>query len=296
MQRKELKNDRVTMVVDTFDSVASFRRFVTDETTYRNPCQHNIKQSNRSRSKSGSPWVNFKTYKTIEQDLATLPQDLKRESQRMTKELSSLIEVPQKKRRKRRRGLDSGVEIDPYDATMRRTDAWEDVIKHPTATKHVSICIDVGVACGESKESSLYRGCMAVVLNNLLRSQGVSCSFCYMHRNFQLDTININRHYTYIVKCNDAGTCIDDDSLCYVVAEIGYTRLYNHLVKPRIVDGKVCEGLGFSRPQNFNHHAADKLLQDDLNFDVIIDNNVTTRYSAINFIKTTYARIVQKGL
>jgi len=221
-----------------------------------------------------SSFFNSKTIEDIDSMLDDPPTELVDRVQRMTDRVRDSIEVPQKRRRKRRRGLDSGDELDPIKWAMRDPNGWEETQKIREPKHTLRIGVNLSSSAGARPHQLAARGAAAVGAADVLTETAHSVELV------AIDTASnpfrggsAQSMVVAHIPVKSAGDPLDIGSAAVVLGDISFFRLVVLCAEMRPINDKQIDD-GFGTP-------AKVPWEDRRNLDLLIEHDVKTEESAI---------------
>lgn len=184
-------------------------------------------------------------------------------------------------RRRLRRGLEDGADLDPIGWVNRRPDSWEDIRSERTQKKIFRLMINISTSCGETPENLISRAAAALSLVDAAEKAGHRCELDGLIVIQNLDTRKTRRNgetQVIRIRLKSAEAPADLDTLALAAGELGFFRTMGLRGMLACYNGEknISEGLGW--PDKAPAH----LTRD---YDTIIDREIHDRETALAFIK-----------
>lgn len=181
---------------------------------------------NRLESFQGNAWVSHLTVKLAKEYMESPPRYLTDAVDRVREEIESIVEPPVKRRRKHRRGLEDGIDIDAEAVVRREIDGWSDIeITHREKTT-VSVGLNLTCSSTMKEQHLMYRGAAAVAIADILQVMGKSVELVGFVTIDDLWRDDTNKRPTMMRIClKSADSPSDPGSLAFAATHLGFFRL-----------------------------------------------------------------------
>jgi hypothetical protein len=238
-----------------------------------------IRQNLERHLSGGDAWANFYTREKLLAELAQPKAELVEAVERMRSVLVGRIKSAEQPRRRVRRGLDWGDELDA-DRVMRRDPfAWERSVREQMPKRTVVIGCNSTVHWKQRPEELLWRGAAALALADVLQAEGHNVEivmFLSLYRPTRTVAQAVSR---FAIK--DAMMPCDVGALAFAMCEIAFWRLVCVYGSARHWPGQLTKGLGrcMSLPE-----------ADGRGVDFLIENDVKNEEAAVAWLRNQLAR------
>jgi len=192
------------------------------------------------------------------------------------------IQPPERKRRKLRRRLEDGDELESEAWLRRDPQGWSGLTRVFREKTLVRIAVNSVTIHFESPENLVYRGAAAVVLADVLGSMGVAVEITTFWSVARLWDGNSSFVQELVVKQPDEPLNIE--AVAEACAEVGFIRRITHAAVDRVVPKPANPGLGSVRklPEPMRR-----------GYDVLIDTDVRTLAGATEVVLAQLERTEQ---
>lgn len=213
--------------------------------------------------------ANGHTFNTLKAAIANPPTSLTGPVKEMAEQLVDSIRPPTRTRRKLRRNLEDGAELDPEAWLYRRPDGWSDTERVRTEKRIVRVLSHSGVLSHRSPSELMWRGAAVVAMADILTEMGFSVEVVGAARAREVD----GRYGTVMTSAvvKRAESPIDLGALCLCLCEVGFHRLATLAVRARILTVPCAAAYGGTC--NFTP-------EDRVGFDAVMDSDVYTKEAA----------------
>lgn len=194
--------------------------------------------------------------------------------ERLRDRLTGMLDLPQRPRRKVRRGLDYGDELDANRWLARDPYAWERMERASEPRRTLTIGCNVSAHHAVTPEQLLYRGAAAVALTDYLTQQGCNVGLSL----FKVSLDPTNRVRTGIVRCElkAPDSPLDLSAVTFALCEIAFYRCAVVIAGSRRWPGHLSKGLGNPVALPATERAA---------VDFLIDSDVLGEEAALNWLR-----------
>lgn len=130
-------------------------------------------------------------------------------------------------RRRLRRGLEDGADLDPVGWINRRPDAWEDIRKERTAKRIFKIAINLSTAHYEKKENLAARAAACLAMIDAAENAGHRCELDGLISLRELDRRKTRKNgeiQIIRIRLKNAESPADLDTLALAAGELGFFR------------------------------------------------------------------------
>jgi hypothetical protein len=240
-------------------------------------CDYAQNDTNRERIRlmqdnalSGSDrWGNYFTRSKLLAELSCPSQSLLSAVDEMRERLIGSLNLPTTPRRKVRRGLDWGDELDADRFLFREPNAWERSIREHQPRRTVTIGCNITVSARVRPEQLLYRGAAALALADILAQRGCNVGIV-LFKSVEQPTSSVDWGLIrYVVK--DALMPLDVSSVAFSLCEIAFSRIVGVCGEARHWPGALRSGFG---------HPAPVPAADREGIDYLIDSDCLSREAA----------------
>ena len=241
----------------------------------QNPNNRNVVHALHAHSFSGrDKWANYFTRERLLDQVFSPPTELTHAVDRMREQLVGELDLPTRPRRKIRRGLDWGDELDADRVFQRDPTPWERIDRAPEPRKTIHIGCNVSVSCRIKPEQLLYRGAAALALADLLTDRGCNVGISL----FKCVEGPTDKVKMGVLRCSIKAPDmpLDLSALTFALCEIAFCRCVAVCVGARRWPGRLVGNLGYSR----NLPEADRK-----GLDYLIDADVFGENAAIEWLR-----------
>lgn len=196
-------------------------------------------------------------------------------------ELSSAIEAStagQVTRRRLRRRLEDGDELDPIAWIQRDPDGWQAMRREPTQGRVLRIACNASVSCDRTPEQLRVRGSALCAIADAATAAGFSVEIDFISAVYNITTgKEKTKTHTIAVTLKQADQPLDLATVAVAVGEIGFFRTLGFLALVRQGDehGSVHDRLG--KPTTAPRELAEQ-------YDIFVDSDIVTQEQAQAFI------------
>jgi len=233
-------------------------------------------RATQSSALSGSDrWGNYFTRERLLGELHSPSQELLGAVDEMREQLIGSLDLPTTPRRKVRRGLDWGDELDADRWVNRDPNAWERSIREAQPRRTVTIGCNITVAAMVKPEQLLYRGAAALALADILTQRGCNVTivlFKSVHNSTRSVDWGVIR---YEVK--SPLMPLDLSAVAFAMCEIAFSRIVGVCGECRHWPGVLTSGFG---------HPAPVPPADREGIDYLIDADCLSREAAESWLKS----------
>ena len=214
-------------------------------------------------------WANNFTKETLLDTIANPPQHLLDAVEQMRQQLVDDISPPVCTRRRLRRNLDAGDELDAQSVLVRSLTPWERMAREHQPRRSVTIGVNLTVDSSQRAEHLLWRGAAAAALADILTQRGLNVEIVAFWSIATMATGSKMVVGRYIVKRPDMP--LDIGAVSVALAEIAFARLVALYGLARHMPGVLDEGLGVCEmlPE-----------ADQAGIDYLAESNITSRDAA----------------
>lgn len=218
-------------------------------------------------------WGNYFTRERLLDQVFNPAPELMAEVDRMRERLMGELPLPIRPRRKLRRGLDCGDELDVDRWLVRDPNSWERMDRTTDAKRTVTVGCNISVhhLCGP--EDLLYRGAAAVALADRLTQQGCNVGIVLFKVSLEPST-RVDRG---VLRCQlkASDMPLDLPAIAFALCEIAFYRCVVVVAGARRWPGTLAKGLG-----------APVLLPeaDRRSVDFLIDSDVRSESAAVSWL------------
>lgn len=233
-----------------------------------------IRDSQNSALSGRDRWGNYFTRERLLGELTNPSAELLGAVDEMRQLLVEQIATPSSPRRKVRRGLDWGEELDPDRWLIREPNSWERTMREAQPRRTVTIGCNITVNAGIRPEQLLYRGAAALALADMLTSRGLNVAIVLFKSVSDPSTTVSQGVIRYSLK--DATMPLDLGACTFAMCEIAFSRIVGVCGEARHWPGRLASGMGrgSSLPR-----------ADRQGLDYIIDADVLSRQAAEEWLK-----------
>lgn len=223
-------------------------------------------------------WANFFTRDRLLDQVFSPPTELTGAVDRMREHLVGELDLPTRPRRKIRRGLDWGDELDADRVFHRDPTPWERIDRAPEARRTIQIGCNVSVSCRMTPEQLLYRGAAALALADLLTDRGCNVGITlFKCAEGPTDKVKMGV-LRCVVKAPDMP--LDLSALTFALCEIAFCRCVAVCAGARRWPGRLAGNFGYSR----NLPTTDRE-----GLDYLIDADVLSESAATEWLRNQMA-------
>ena len=217
---------------------------------------------------------NYFTRRKLLDEVFNPPADLIQAVDRMRERIIGQLNLPTRQRRKLRRNLDWGDEMDVDRWAARDLSMWERVERAQEPKRTVTIGCNIAVNHHQAPEELLYRGAAALALADILTERGCNVQVIL----FEAGSGPTTAVETSVVKCvvKAADMPLDLGAIAFAMCEIAFNRCAVIMASARHWPGTLRSGFGRSR---------ELPTQDRANVDYFIENNVRSETAAIEWLR-----------
>lgn len=232
------------------------------------------------RRHAGDRWANGHDEDSLRRAVRQPAARLLAAIDEMRSALLDELALPTTTRRKIRRGLDWGDELDTDRYLSREPNAWERSVRNPMARRSVSVGVNLTVAAGQSPEDLLYRGAAAVALADLLTQRGINVRIVGLSVGEEVSSTTNKLVSTTELKAADMP--LDVASLATAVCDVGFFRMVVMPAEFRHLTGNVSACLGIRGGQYLPG-------PDRMALDYLVESRVTDREAALAWLREQMA-------
>jgi hypothetical protein len=188
-------------------------------------------------------WANYYTREKLLAQVFNPPPELLEAVEKMREHLVGQLELPTRPRRRLRRGLDWGDELDADRVLHRDPTPWERIERSPEVRRTVTIGCNVSVDHTIKPEQLLYRGAAALALADLLTQSGCNVGITlFICSRSPTDAVEQG-----VVRCvlKSPDMPLDLSALAFSLCEIAFYRCVIVCAAARRWPGKLRTGLGY---------------------------------------------------
>ncbi|WP_428937784.1 DUF7192 family protein [Fontivita pretiosa] len=245
-------------------------------------CDYAQNDTNRERVRaaqnhalSGSDrWGNYFTRERFLGELHNPGEDLLKAVDQMRQQLIGSLDLPTTPRRKVRRGLDWGDELDADRWLVREPNAWERSIREQQPRRTITIGCNITVSASVRPEQLLYRGAAALALADILAQRGCNVGIVLFKSVREPTSVVDWGLIRYEVK--SALMPLDISAVAFAMCEIAFSRIVGVCGEARHWPGVLRSGFGCPAPVP----AADRE-----NIEYLIDADCLSRDAAVAWLK-----------
>lgn len=223
----------------------SVREAVEDALTDYAQNEHNrerIRASQDAALSGSDSWGNYFTKERLLAEVFNPSAKLRDAIDRMRERLVDAVELPTVARRRVRRGMDYGEEIDADRWLVREPNCWERNVREPQARRTVTIGCNVVVSGSRKPEHLLYRGAAALALADLLTQQGCNVQIVMFKCASEPSSHVARSVFRYELKSPDMP--LDLSAIAFAMCEIAFCRTVAVCGGYRHLPGKLTSGFG----------------------------------------------------
>lgn len=200
------------------------------------------------------------------------PKHILEAVEKARQQLADKVKPPQRKRRKVRRNLADGAELDPQAWLERNPEGWSEIVHHLLESRLAKIAVNVTVSAGEHLDRLKWRGAIAAALADLLTAAGVSVEITALVciRGFSSDMPAL----TCEVRVKEADTPLDMGAVAVALADAAFFRCVMLNALARKSTGMVSGWMGY--PESASKEVAER-------FDLVLGTDLTDRNRAEQF-------------
>ncbi|MCK6470861.1 MAG: hypothetical protein L6R28_03865 [Planctomycetes bacterium] len=236
--------------------------------------QERLREIQAQAFTGSNKWSNFFTREKLLDQVFSPAPELSLVVERMRERLVGMLDLPTRPRRKVRRGLDCGDELNVDRWLARDPFAWERVEKSPEPRRTLTIGCNVSVHFAITPEQLLYRGAAAVALADYLTQQGCNVGIAL----FKVSDEPTNLVREGVVRCDlkAPDMPLDLSAVTFSLCEIAFYRCAVVFAGARRWPGNLAKGLGapITLPP-----------QDRASVDFLIDSDVLGEDAALEWLK-----------
>lgn len=233
-----------------------------------------IRQTQESALSGHDRWGNYFTRDRFLGELSNPDSSLLAAVDEMREQLIGALDLPTTPRRKVRRGLDYGDELDADRWLSREPNAWERSVREPQPRRTVTIGCKITVAAKVRPEQLLYRGAAALALADILAQRGCNVGIILFKSVYDpTATVDLGL-IRYVVK--DALMPLDVSTVAFAMCEVAFSRIVGVCGEARHWPGTLRSGFG---------HPAPVPIADREGIDYLIDSDCLSRDAAETWLK-----------
>jgi hypothetical protein len=228
----------------------------------------------------GDTWANGHDETSLRKALSQPAKETLAEIDAMRRTLVNELALPTTARRKVRRGMEWGDDLDADRYLSREPNAWEQSVRDPATRRTVTIGVNLTVCAGQNADELLYRGAAAVALADLLTQRGINVRLI----GFSVGEEVSSRMHRLVstVEFKAADMPLDVASLATAVCDVGFFRMVVMPAEFRHLTGQVSTCLGIRGGQYLPS-------PDRMALDYLVESRVTTRESALDWLREQMA-------
>jgi len=227
---------------------------------------------------SGGAWIEHRTPAGLGELLKHPDGRILDAVERMKGEILSDV-MPTETRRRRRRGVDSGDEIDVDRYLARVPEMWERTERQSTPKRTVWIGLNAWVHSKQRSPDLLWRGAAIAALAERLAVAGYSVGIVWFWCARDFSTVIDRSIERILLKSPDAP--LDIAAVATACCDIGFARFVGLAGGARHVPGQVSACFGYTASCPARHRS---------DIDYFIDVDVTTRDGAVAWLKSCIAQ------
>lgn len=223
----------------------------------------------------GDSWTNRFNRERLLSELSNPSSKLLDAVDEMRQRLIGDLNLPVTPRRKVRRGLDDGDELDADGWLARDPYAWERSVREPRTRQTVTIGCNLAVNAHHQPDQLLYRGAAALALADVLTERGLNVRIVAFFATYSPSRTVDRSVVSYEVKAADMP--LDLSAVAFCLCEIAFARVIAVLGGARHWPGQLRSGLG----------SADRLPAGDRDgIDYLIDADCLSREAAEMWLRS----------
>ncbi|MCY3024596.1 MAG: hypothetical protein NTW87_36945 [Planctomycetota bacterium] len=217
---------------------------------------------------------NYFTRRKLLDEVFNPPAELLSAVDRMREKIIGELDLPTRQRRKLRRNLDWGDEMDVDRWAARDLSMWERVERAPEPRRTVTIGCNISVNHHQAPEELLYRGAAALALADILTERGCNVQVILFETNGSPSSAVETGLAKCVVKAADMP--LDLGAIAFAMCEIAFNRCAVIMASARHWPGTLRSGFGHSR---------EAPAQDRANADFFIENDVRSEAAAVEWLR-----------
>jgi len=234
-----------------------------------------INLSHRRSLTGDNTWAHHFTQERLLAEVSNPSQHLLDTVEEMKREIVGDLDLPAAPRRKVKRGLDYGDELDADRYLNREPNAWDRNCRELQPRRAVTIGCNVAVHFRRRPEELLYRGAAALALADVLTERGVNVGIV-VFKCVREPSDRVEKAVTrYPVK--DPLMPLDVGALAFAMCEIAFARVIGVHGASRHYPGSLDSGYGYSD---------DLPWADAKGLDYLIEQTVVSKESAVEWIRS----------
>ncbi len=261
-----------------FGSIGEAVRDALSDYAQNDTARERIAETFNSAVSGHSEWGNYFTKDRLLAELNNPSQELLSAVDRMREHLMGEIAMPATPRRKIRRGLDDGDELDADRWLRRDPAAWEKTVREPTAKRNVTIGCNLSVSCSRKPHELLYRGAAALALADILTQQGYNVRILAFK--VASDPTSHCRKVVSRYELKDSSMPLDMSAVAFAMCEIAFVRIVAVCGTMRHLPGR--PNVGWGSPCSLP--SADRR-----DVDFLIEQDVLSEERAVEWLKAQLA-------
>lgn len=206
--------------------------------------------------------------------------------ERMVRELTDEVEAPTRQRRKVRRKLESGDELDPQAWLERRIDGWSEV-QHTRVPRHVvRVLCHPGVLGWREPQDLLWRGAAAVAVASILGSRGMSVEIdgVTAATHVARDHYNLGCRATLAVTLKRAEDPLDVGAMATALCEVAFHRIVTLAARARVLTEEIADGMG---------KTATLTAEESAGYDIQIDSDILGMGAAVEAVRRSVSKFAE---
>ena len=236
------------------------------------------------REYAGDTWANGHTVESLQAAVSDPSRKLLDAIDRMRGHLLEELAVPAAPRRRVRRGLEAGDEMDPDRWLTRNPNCWEQSVRERQPRRVVTVGVNCTVYWSQKPAELLYRGAAACALADVLTAQGVNVRI--LGFSVGSNCSDRVRKLVTTVELKRADMPLDMAALATALCDVGFFRMVVMPAEFRHLPGKLCRSLGTRGAQTLP--AADRQ-----GIDFLIESDVTSERAAIDWLRSASEQYTQ---
>jgi len=232
----------------------------------------------------GDAFTNGYDFERVEAAMADPPAHLVSAVDAMRAQLLDRLALPMTRRRRVRRGVDWGEDLDADRFLARDPNVWVRTEREPQVKRTAYIGCNLAVAWFQKPDELLWRGAATMALADALTRRGVNVGIVLFFSGIS----PANGIESVVVRfvAKDPQMPLDRAGLTLAACEIAWFRLVALWATAKTLPGRLRPGLGYVRPLPKKDRQA---------LDAVIDSDVNTREAAERWVREALNQFQQQG-
>lgn len=216
---------------------------------------------------------------SVRRSMVQAPPALLARVERMKSRLEGMVQPPTRRRRKLRRHLDDGTDLDPQAAFERRADGWEDVERRRVVKHVVTVGVNTVTPWNARPEHLAARGATAAAVADLLTQGGHSVEVVALQATSG-PASGIARSVSRVT-VKPADSPLDIGTLAVALGDLAFARMVMMVAENRCMPVRPDSRFGLPAMLTREERAS---------FDVLIDSAAFDEETALRYVAAAVAK------